>query len=481
MFSSLKALRSALQRQPTLLDTSPQVVVHGQLYKVDHIARQVTPASFEESKRATFAGNLGHFFHAGSGQTAEQLQHLLFSPRDSTGDSSEPTPMALSHSQQYGSVPNLSTPPHPLEQQWTNTTEVDALDGMQDAALTLNLPIPPTSEDVLLGLDAVDGYENQGIPREYLKKTQQVANQMDMVLAIRPVEYICRTLIEEGVASKGLDIKGKSSNWGPMAGYIPFDQAFSKLASIANPHSRQSQIAKANALNAKAVQQGIEITQLTLSPARWQELCQLGLITNVTDIAHSSHTVRAVVFQSAPKGQPPQRFQGVQQGDGHWLIFTSQDKPLEVIPKTADFDLFFAFTHMERLELATLDKQKPFDARLGIYSDRVYDLINRLNAAYDRGPGKEMVHHGTDVFNPATDMGSNLPATVFIPRQMLPMGVYSDSPLLIRTPGELVRLFRTMRDNNIRIESNILWLNLHQIVREPFELKRSVFERRKST
>ncbi len=479
MFSSMKALRDALQQHPTLLDGVLQVAIRGRLYQVDHVSQQVTPATLQQSKQATFTGKLQHFFNTGDEQTATQLQRLLFFPGDTTKPSldSAPTPPSR-HSR---SIPDLTHLANSHEPQWANPTPSDASAAIQEPSHTLDLPIPPATDDALLGLEAVDSYENQGIPRDYLEKTQLVANIMDMVVAIRPVERICRTLIEEGVASKGLNIKGKSSNWGPMAGYIPLDQSFSKLAAIVDPHIRQTQITLASALNDKAVQQGIEVEQLSLSPTRWEELCQLHLIENVTDIAHGSTTVRAVIFQSAPKGQPSQSFRGTQQEDGHWLIFTGQGLPLKVIPKTADFDLFFAFIHLDQLELATLDKPKPFDPRLGIYSERVEELITQLNAAYDRGPDKEMVHHGTDVFNPATDMASNLPATVFIPQQMLPMGVYTDSPLMIRTPQELVRLFRTMRDSDIRIESNDLWLNLLQIVREPFEIKRAVFDRRKST
>lgn len=31
------------------------------------------------------------------------------------------------------------------------------------------------------------------------------------------------------MATKGFDVHGKSSDWGPMAGYIPFDQNLSKM------------------------------------------------------------------------------------------------------------------------------------------------------------------------------------------------------------------------------------------------------------
>ncbi len=355
-------------------------------------------------------------------------------------------------------------------------------------SLSTNLLQTKASDNLLLGLDKVDQYENQGIPRDYLMQTQKVADELNVLVGIRPVERICRTLIEEGVESKGLNIKGKSANWGPMAGLIPVDQKFSKLASIPDATLRQSRIEEANQSNTKAMTSGAAVpTHLSLSPARWQELVETKLLTDLTEIASSTtaspDTSTVVRFNAAPKGQPAQVFEGHQQADGQWLIYAgtgAEREALQVIPKTADFDLLFAFSSFENIELATKDKMHGFDAKLGIYSDRDRQLIDRLNESYGRAPGKEMVHHGTDIKNPASDMTANLPATIFIPAAMQPMGIYTQSPVLIKSYDELVRLFRTMRDRGIHVESNNLWSDMKDVVKEPFHAKKLFFERRSS-
>ncbi len=355
-------------------------------------------------------------------------------------------------------------------------------------SLSTNLLQQKVGDNLLIGLDKVDQYENQGIPRDYLVQTQKVANELNVLVGIRPVERICRTLIEEGVESKGLDIKGKSANWGPMAGLIPVDQKFSKLASVKDPATRERRIAEANQKNSQAQASGAATpTHLTLSPTRWQELVDTKFLTDLTELPPSAtqppQTQTVVRFNAAPKDQPAQVFEGHQQADGQWLIYAGtgpEREALQVIPKTADFDLLFAFSSFENVELATKDKMHGFDAKLGIYSDRDRQLIDRLNESYGRAPGKEMVHHGTDIKNPASDMTANLPATIFIPASMQPMGIYTESPVLIKSYDELVRLFRTMRDRGVHVESNTLWENMKDVVKEPFHAKKLFFERRSS-
>lgn len=81
-----------------------------------------------------------------------------------------------------------------------------------------------------------------------------------------------------------------------------------------------------------------------------------------------------------------------------------------------------------------------------------------------------MVHHGADTENPVTEMDENLPATVFIPRSMLDkMGIYSDSPILIKTKKEFARLYRTMRSSGIKVETNALWRELKKVQLEDID------------
>ena len=333
------------------------------------------------------------------------------------------------------------------------------------------------SNDVLIGFDKVANYQNQGIPPSYLKMGQKVADKEEVIIAIRPVEKICRTLIEEGYASKGLKIKGKSANWGPQAGFIPVNQALSKLAT-----APPEKIDKFNRVNQETifVKHHAEQEHLHISGTRIKELEGMGMLNNVVDVSPAEGYSRAIAFDSAPKGGESQRFEAHQREDGQWDVFTMGEtgrEPLMVIPVTADFDLLFVHSHYEDVDLGTHDRKQAFDAELGIVSGRKKEIIDALNTQFDRGENKNMVHHGADTENPVTDMDANLPATVFIPKSMQDkMGIYSDSPILVKNEQELARLYRSMRDNGIRVETNELWGELSKVKLEAFNAKVSRFE-----
>ncbi len=356
----------------------------------------------------------------------------------------------------------------------------------QAAAAAISKGNDKLSSHVLIGLDKVASYENQGIPRSYLEKTQAVADKEGTIIAIRPVELICRTLIEEGAESKGLNIKGKSSNWGPMAGYIPYKQQFSKVASIKDPSARAAEVEKYNAKNVTSVADGhATVEHLNLSQRRMDELESMGILHSFQAIPPAEGYEKAVSFVSNPKGREDGcMFEAHQRTDGKWDIFSIEEtgrEKLVVIPKTADFDLLFAFTPYDQVDLGGVDRMHAFDQNLGIYSDRDLQLIQAMNAEFDRGEGKDMVHHGADTSNPVTDMEANFPATIAIPKSMLGnMGIYTDSPILIKTYDEMVKLFRTMRDSGIKVASNPLWENMMSVVKERFNEKMDFFERRSS-
>ena len=56
----------------------------------------------------------------------------------------------------------------------------------------------------------------------------KTASELNTFIFIRPTEYDSTILIRAGYATKSMDVHHKSSNWGPMAGFVPCDPAFSK-------------------------------------------------------------------------------------------------------------------------------------------------------------------------------------------------------------------------------------------------------------
>jgi hypothetical protein len=67
-----------------------------------------------------------------------------------------------------------------------------------------------------------------GVTREHAVQIARVCQALDIFLFIRPSEAETMQLIKAGFATKSMDVHDKSSNWGPMAGAVPLDRAFSK-------------------------------------------------------------------------------------------------------------------------------------------------------------------------------------------------------------------------------------------------------------
>lgn len=69
---------------------------------------------------------------------------------------------------------------------------------------------------------------DSGIVSTHISAIEATAKAENTFIFIRPTEYDSTVLIKAGFATKSMDIHHKSSNWGPMAGFVPCDPAFSK-------------------------------------------------------------------------------------------------------------------------------------------------------------------------------------------------------------------------------------------------------------
>lgn len=70
--------------------------------------------------------------------------------------------------------------------------------------------------------------QESGITDKHIEALEGLMSEKNTFLFVRPTEYDSTLLIKEGYATKSMDIHHKSSNWGPMAGFVPCDPAFSK-------------------------------------------------------------------------------------------------------------------------------------------------------------------------------------------------------------------------------------------------------------
>lgn len=98
---------------------------------------------------------------------------------------------------------------------------------------SLDRGTPATHPAVVRDVDAVSACgKEHGIVQSHLSILADLAEEHNVVFAFRPVNPLATQLLEQGYPTKGLNVKGKSADWGPMAGFIPVSQRFSKLAGM---------------------------------------------------------------------------------------------------------------------------------------------------------------------------------------------------------------------------------------------------------
>jgi hypothetical protein len=68
------------------------------------------------------------------------------------------------------------------------------------------------------------------MPRRHAWAIQDLADRLDHMIIFRAVGKQATRLLEEGYAAKGFRIDTKSSDWGPMSGFVCVDPRFSKYA-----------------------------------------------------------------------------------------------------------------------------------------------------------------------------------------------------------------------------------------------------------
>lgn len=127
-------------------------------------------------------------------------------------------------------------------------------DGFPEAGKTMPLSVPDPNS--LLGfVPGKDASKHRtgceaacwsGMVTSHAYAFAEVAADNNVVILTRPVNPDATTLISQNAATKGMNLKGKSSNWGPQKGYIPVNQKYSKIWDLYGENSveRDKQIAK---------------------------------------------------------------------------------------------------------------------------------------------------------------------------------------------------------------------------------------------
>ncbi|HLF63677.1 MAG TPA: anthrax toxin-like adenylyl cyclase domain-containing protein [Saprospiraceae bacterium] len=94
-----------------------------------------------------------------------------------------------------------------------------------------------------------------GMLPEHARAYAEVADEENAIVILRPVNPDGLDLLETGAATKKMDVKPKSSNWGPQKGYLPVNQRYSKIPLIFVGEERKKKI---DAYNIKAMENLID-------------------------------------------------------------------------------------------------------------------------------------------------------------------------------------------------------------------------------
>ncbi|UKW64629.1 anthrax toxin edema factor (plasmid) [Bacillus anthracis] len=290
--------------------------------------------------------------------------------------------------------------------------------------------------DVLKGEKALKA---SGLVPEHADAFKKIARELNTYVLFRPVNKLATNLIKSGVATKGLNVHGKSSDWGPVAGYIPFDQDLSKK------HGQQLAVEKGNLENKKSITEHegeIGKIPLKLDHLRIEELKENGIILKGKKeidngkkyyLLESNNQVYEFRISDENNEVQYKTKEGkitVLGEKFNWRNIEVMAKNVEGVlkPLTADYDLFALAPSLTEIKKQipqkewdkvvntpnSLEKQKGVtnllikygierkpDSTKGTLSNWQKQMLDRLNEAvkYTGYTGGDVVNHGTEQDN----------------------------------------------------------------------------------
>jgi Anthrax toxin LF subunit len=338
-----------------------------------------------------------------------------------------------------------------------------------------------------------DVQDRTGIVASHLEPLLNVAKEHNCIIGMRPVESVATGLIEDGHPTKDFHIKGKSANWGPQAGMICVDQAFSKLEG-----KGLESITKFSGQTSECIKDGYAVAvPLVISRERMAILLSLDLIT---DMCHPDAEGLIKFSATGHTSGETYSFEATPEPGGEDLYQISQQgQPLQVLakevggkPLTADYDLHLIGPHIS--DLGSQDNLPVPDVAHKVFKERIdgyisggksfSELAPELHAAYADpgyfyakededignatsritamipvinkalvGEGEKVVHHNADSGSPAADNGANYPATFFLP---VKLGEFKEI-CVINNHNEMRELIQEAKNSGYHIPLNPLW------------------------
>ena len=91
---------------------------------------------------------------------------------------------------------------------------------------------------VTVGLQPSYDHVENGMTRDDMRACKQVADRLNEVIIFRSTGPWSKRWIEKGYPTKSFHVKGKSADWGPQAGLVPYEGFFSKVGHDAGKAAR---------------------------------------------------------------------------------------------------------------------------------------------------------------------------------------------------------------------------------------------------
>lgn len=247
----------------------------------------------------------------------------------------------------------------------------------------------------------------------------EVAVDNNVVIIGRPVNPDATPLIQMDAATKGMNLKGKSSNWGPQKGYIPVNQRYSKLWNLygGDVIRRDTQIVVFSGKTSKQLKSSPdEVVQRQLSKSYEckgvQEEYEVYYDTLITDAEQSIFLVQSTDesyviknWRISDNGTCPSAEATTVENIDHLIPMSVMSKPRtdDTLFYTADYDLLAIGFYESELDgyrddeydiptLTNFDKQK------GLITPRQEGLLDKLNEEVELTGynGGDVSHHGPE-------------------------------------------------------------------------------------
>jgi hypothetical protein len=251
-----------------------------------------------------------------------------------------------------------------------------------------------------------------GIVRQHITALEAVASEKKAFILVRFVNPFATGLIAAGYRTKKLDMHAKSSDWGPMAGFICVDSELSKSVDRGTEAVQQN----AKEIERALKKENVRRIPLTISRQRIEELVEKNLFTEsaagIAFNASSREGKKTVRFEFVANGNQNQMLQvryfpnGAAQSED--VVVLGYEENGDTQPVTSDYDLFAICPHFTAPGFSPA-RATHFEetAEQGVLSRIQRTIIASINSRCG-GANRHVVNHGTELNNPFPEMDLKL-------------------------------------------------------------------------